>query len=168
MVNIVNIVTSTKARVARCDQKTWIQPILTALSPPPSTSQSPSACGQTPEPPCLPCERPTSSWSAFLREKEQTYLLYSQNCLRRQTDWNILNYNICTTGFAAGQVQNDGLDILSCSRGVGSPRPAEVAEWSDSFSSKVVGRQPVIVHHSEGQTGVPVPVLFRTDMTGRQ
>lgn len=58
--------TSTKAHVARRGQKTPTQAALTAFTPPPLTSQSPSACGQTPEPPCPRCERPASSWLAFL------------------------------------------------------------------------------------------------------
>lgn len=75
---------------------------------------------------------------------------------------------VCTAGFTARQMQNDRLDALASRWGVRSPRPAEVAERSDGFSSEVVGGQPIVVHHSKGQTGKPVPVLFRTDVAGRQ
>lgn len=53
--------TSTKAHIARRGQETPIQAALIAFTPPPLTSQSPSACGQTPEPPCLRREHPASS-----------------------------------------------------------------------------------------------------------
>lgn len=74
---------------------------------------------------------------------------------------------ICTTGFTARQVENDRLDAFAGSWGVRSPRPAEVTERSHGFTGKVVGGKPVVVHHSEGQTGKPVSVLFRTDVAGR-
>lgn len=62
-------------------------------------------------------------------------------------------------------MQDHWLDGLAGSRGVGSSWPAEVTEGGHSLPSKVVGGQPVIVHHSEGQTGKPVSVLFRAHMT---
>lgn len=72
-----------------------------------------------------------------------------------------------TAGFAAGQVEDDGLDALARGRGAGSPRPAEVAERSHGFPGEVVGGEPVVVHHGEGQAGVPVPVLLRADVAAR-
>lgn len=67
-----------------------------------------------------------------------------------------------TAGFAARQVQDDGLDALSGRGGVGPPRPAEVAERSHSFARKVVGGEPVVVHHREGQAGEAVAVVLGT------
>lgn len=75
---------------------------------------------------------------------------------------------ICTTWFTARQVNNRWLDAFAWSWGVWSPWPAEIAERSHSFTGEVIGGKPVIVHHSEGQTGKPVSVLFRTHMAGRQ
>lgn len=74
---------------------------------------------------------------------------------------------IRTAGFTARQVEDGGLDALPGWRGVRSPRPAEVAERGHGFTGKVVGGQPVVVHHSEGQAGEPVSVLFRADVAGR-
>lgn len=74
---------------------------------------------------------------------------------------------IRTTGLTARQVENDGLDAFAGWWGVWSPWPAEVTERSHGFTGKVVSGKPVVVHHSEGQTGKPVSVLFRTDMAGR-
>ncbi len=73
----------------------------------------------------------------------------------------------CTAGFTARQVENDRLDALAGCWGCRSPRPTEVAERSHGFTGEVVGGKPVIIHHSEGQTGKPVSVLFRTDVAGR-
>lgn len=74
---------------------------------------------------------------------------------------------VFTTRFTARQVQDGWLDTLASRRGVRSPRPAEVAERSHGFPSKVVGGEPVVVHHSEGQTGKPMSVLLRTDVAAR-
>lgn len=73
---------------------------------------------------------------------------------------------VCTAGFTARQVQNDRLDALASWCGVRSPGPAEVTERCDGVAGKVVGRKPVVVHHGEGQTGISVSVLLRTDVTG--
>lgn len=73
----------------------------------------------------------------------------------------------CTAGFTARQVEDDGLDALAGWRGVRSPGPAEVAEGSHGFSGEVVGGEPVVVHHSEGQAGKPVSVLLGTDVATR-
>lgn len=67
-----------------------------------------------------------------------------------------------TAGFAARQVQDDGLDALSGQGRVGPPWPAEVAERSHGFARKVVGGEPVVVHHREGQAGEAVAVVLGT------
>lgn len=72
-----------------------------------------------------------------------------------------------TAGFTARQVEDGWLDTLPCRRRVWSAGPAEVAERSHGFTGEVVGGEPVVVHHSEGQTGESVSVLFRTHMAGR-
>lgn len=71
-------------------------------------------------------------------------------------------YQSRTAGFVARQVQDDGLNALPGRGGVGSPRPAEVAERRHGFPGEVVGGEPVVVHHGEGQTREPVSVLFGT------
>lgn len=73
-----------------------------------------------------------------------------------------------TAGLAARQMQDDGLDALARRRGVGSPRPAEVTERSHGFAGKVVGGEPVVVHHRKGQAGEAVSVVLGTDVAGRQ
>lgn len=86
-------------------------------------------------------------------------------CIKKK-DW-IKPGAICTTWFTARQVENDRRDALAGWWGIWSPWPAEVAERSHGFTGEVVGGKPVIIHYSEGQTGKPVSVLFRTDMAGR-
>lgn len=61
-------------------------------------------------------------------------------------------------------MQDDRLKGLSSRRGARSARPAEVTQWGHSLAGKIVGGQPVIVHHSEGQTGTSVSVLLWADM----
>lgn len=72
-----------------------------------------------------------------------------------------------TAGLAAGQVEDDGLHALPRRRGVGPPRPAEVAERSHGFPGKVVGGEPVVVHDGEGQAGEAVSVVFGADVAAR-
>lgn len=61
-------------------------------------------------------------------------------------------------------MQDDGLKGLSSRCGTRPARPAEVTQWGNSLASEIISGQPIIVHHSEGQTGTPVPVLLRADM----
>lgn len=77
-----------------------------------------------------------------------------------------LELHVRTAGLAARQMQDGGLDALAGWRGVGSSRPAEVAERSHGLAGEVVGGEPVVVHDGEGQTGEPVSVLLRTDVAG--
>lgn len=69
-----------------------------------------------------------------------------------------------TAWFLAGQVEDDGLKGLSSRCGTRPARPTEVTQWGHSLASEIISGQPIIVHHSEGQTGTPVPVLLRADM----
>lgn len=64
-------------------------------------------------------------------------------------------------------MKDEGLDTLAGRGGVGSPRPAEVAERSHGLTGEVIGGEPVVVHHREGQAGETVAVLFGTDVAGR-
>ncbi len=61
-------------------------------------------------------------------------------------------------------MQYNRLKGLSSRRGTWPARPAEVTQWGNSLASEIISGQPIIVHHSEGQTGTPVPVLLRADM----
>lgn len=65
-------------------------------------------------------------------------------------------------------MEDDRLDALPGWRGVGSAGPAEVAERRHSLAGKVVGGEPVVVHHSEGQAGEPVAVVLGADVAARQ
>lgn len=64
-------------------------------------------------------------------------------------------------------MEDYGLDALAGRRGVGSARPAEVAERGHGLAGKVVGGEPVVVHHSEGQAGEPVSVVLGADVAAR-
>lgn len=86
----------------------------------------------------------------------------------RKRDYSTGPVVVRTAGFTARQVQNDGLDTFARRRCIWPPWPAEVTQRGDGFAGEVVGGQPVVVHHSEGQTGVSVSVLFRTHMAARQ
>lgn len=101
-------------------------------------------------PRCMPCGTPRSQYCVWIR-KQLTQL--------RAT---------CTAGFTARQMENEGLDILPGRWCIRSPWPAEVTQRSDSLAGEIVGRKPVIVHHSEGQTGKSVSVLLRTDVAEKK